>query len=138
MLIRITAQSLQMEIFAHFLWSRSNFCPLLGVPFHCVAFNRLVPCVPTSCLRFIFCLQPAAYVSLFVFTQLLVFHFLSSPRCLCFTFCLHPWQEIGLQVITDLHVCGVAFDRLLYHVCQSAAYVSLFVFTLGRRLAFRS
>ena len=90
-----------------------------------------------SCLCFTFCLQPAACVSLFVFSQLLVFHFLSSPSCLHFTFCLLPWQEVGLQVITDLHVCGVAFDRLLYPVCQSAAYVSLFVFTIGRRLAFR-
>ena len=137
MLIRITTQSLQMEIFAHFLWSCSNFCPLLGVPFHRAAFSRLVPCVPTSCLRVIFCLQPAAYVSLFVFSQLLMFHFLSSPSCLHFTFCLLPWQEVGLQVITNLHVWGVAFNRLLYPVCQSAAYVSFFVFTIGRRLAFR-
>ena len=133
MLIGITTQSLQLQIFAHFLWSCSNFCPLLGVPFHRAAFNRLVPCVPTSRLRFIFCLQPAACVSLFVFTQLLTFHFLSSPlaggwssghnrpaclwccfrqtfipcmsvSCLCFTFCLHHWQEIGLQVVTDLLV----------------------------------
>ena len=126
MLIRITTQSLQMQIFTHFLWSHSNFCSLLGVPFHRAAFNRLVPCVPTSCLRFIFCLS-----------QLLMFHFLSSPSFLCFTFCLHPWQEVGLQVITNLHVWGVAFNRLLYPVCQSAAYVSFFVFTIGRRLAFR-
>ena len=66
-----------------------------------------------------------------------MFHFLSSPSFLCFTFCLHPWQEVGLQVITNLHVWGVAFNRLLYPVCQSAAYVSFFVFTIGRRLAFR-
>ena len=86
-----------------------------------------------SCLCFTFCLHPASCVSLFVFTQMLMFHFLSSPlagdwpsghnrpaclwccfrqtfvpcmsvSCLCFTFCLHPWQEIGLQVVTDLLV----------------------------------